>query len=96
MPRKIALQTESPFVSVLIDGEKKKLCACLNRVKPLKSPPPEFLFFFSLNWIFESDHPFIVKPMVINCSRCTKHPAIRPGFQTVSWQHAAHALKVIS
>ena len=53
-------------------------------------------YFFSLNWIFESDHPFIDKPMVINCSRCTKHPAIRPGFQTVSWQHAAHALKVIS
>ena len=35
-----------PFVFVLIiDGEKKKLCACLNRAKPLKSPPPEFLIF---------------------------------------------------
>ena len=43
--------------------------------------------FRSSNWFFECEHSFIDKPMV------TKEAAvpIRPGFETVSYQHVAHA-----
>ena len=35
---------------------------------------------------FECEHPFID-----NRARCRKHTAIRPGFETISKQHAARA-----
>ena len=42
---------------------------CLNCVKSLKSPQPNFWTsqscFLSSNWFFECEHPFIDKPMVI-------------------------------
>ena len=45
----------------------------------------------SSNWFFESEPPFIDKTDGFNWARYTKRTAIRPGFETVSQQHAAHA-----
>ena len=43
----------------------------------------------SSNWFFESEPPFIDKTDGFNWARYTKRTAIRPGFETVSQQHAA-------
>ena len=46
------------------------------------------LVFSRQTGLFEWEHPLIDEPMVIR--RCTKRRAIRPGFETISQQHAAH------
>ena len=48
--------------------------------------------FLLSNWFFECKHLLLDKPMVTTEPAVyTKHRAIRPGFESVSQQHAAHA-----
>ena len=47
--------------------------------------------FLSSNWFFECEHSLIEKTDGYNRGRCTKSTAIRPGFETLSRQHGAHA-----
>ena len=63
-----SLRAKSPLVFFLIEEDKSRLC--MNRVKPLKWPQPDFLdwsILFSLvNLVFfECKHLFTDKPMVI-------------------------------
>ena len=64
-------------------GAKRRLCR--NRGSQNFSTTQSC--FPSSNWFFECEHSFIDKPMV------TKEAAvpIRCGFETVSYQHVAHA-----
>ena len=63
----LTLRAEPPSV-FLSEEEKRRLC--LNRAKPLNSPQPKFLDYsvlFSLvkPVLFECEHPFFDKPMVL-------------------------------
>ena len=59
------LRVDLPFAF----SEKNTRRLCLNCVKPLRSPQPNFWTsqscFLSSNWFFEFEHLFIDKPMVI-------------------------------
>ena len=84
---------------VFLTGEEKRRL-CLNHVKPLKSPQLKhmdlsislslvkpFFFFF-----FECVHPFIDKPMVVtDPTVASTRLLLKPGLETISSQHAAHA-----
>ena len=70
---------------VLISWENEALPESLQALKSLQS---KGLWLFNLVFSRQSGFPFIDKPMIITEPTCR---TIRPGFETLSQQDAAHA-----
>ena len=87
------LHSVPPFAFLSVE-EKIRLCACLNRIKPLKSPQPKLLdwsiSFYLVKLVF-SIVSFFVDNQWSHWARCTRRTAVRPGFENVFQQQAAHA-----
>ena len=70
-------------------------CACLNRVKSLKSSQPKLLnwsiLFYLVKLFFSIASILLLITNGHNWARCTRRTAIRPGVENVFQQQAAHA-----
>lgn len=82
------LGAEPRFV-FLSEEDKRRLC--LNRIA--QTAGLINLVLFRQTSIFECEHPFIDKPMVITepAVKSTRVTTIRPWFEFMSWQYAVHA-----
>ena len=88
------LWAELPFVVSLIKvgGEKEASSAWIASSLESRRNPNFWTSqsrFLSSNWFLECEHLFIDKPMVTDPTVLVR-TGIRPGFETVSKQHALH------